>query len=99
MVIFSRVLLIGVLALLCDREVSADTHVETNARSTAKQQQFTALVQARLTAISTAFPRLIELTNVGIHVVFREPARNEDLPFATYDPRLDTLTFQRSVLS
>jgi hypothetical protein len=86
------------MALLSGGAVHAQMRVLTDAHSSVRQQQLISLVQTRLTAISEAFPTLLERTNVEVHVVFQEPRKDSDPPLALYDAVLDTLIFQRAVL-
>ena len=98
MVTLVRLCWISLLALFFASPACGEMHVQGNADLSSRQQQFVSLVKTRLTAISDAFPKLLERTNVDIRIVFQEPRRDEDPPLAHYDAMLDTLTFQRAVL-
>jgi len=94
----TRLLCSALLALLFERSASGEMRIQVDTHASERQQRFASLVQARLTSISAAFPKLVDLTNVELRVVFREPGRDEDPAVAQYTAALDTITFKREVL-
>jgi len=86
------------VAVLFGDAAHAQMRVLADVRASTRQQQFVSLVQTRLTAISDAFPTLLERVDVEVHVAFQERSGDEDPPLARYDALSDTLTFQRAVL-